>query len=93
MSILQDHHDVISMLIGQKCAVKDISDHLKTEFGSQRGFSVMSIRRYCREHGLKDYFSEEELTEAIEKTIPEVSRSGLQTNEILKLTIFHTGSL
>jgi len=51
-----------------------VQEELKKLFPGQRGFSIISIKRFCRKHGISPRLSRESLQTAVSEAVDEVRK-------------------
>ena len=61
---------------------KEVSEVLKARYPGERGFSVISVKRFCYKHGLSTTISQENLDNAVAEAISEVRNTLLRVNTI-----------
>ena len=58
-----------------KCTHRQVSDELKLSFPGQRGFSIRSVERFCREKGIKKMtdIDDQELDDIVSEAVLQVA--------------------
>ncbi|XP_028413701.1 uncharacterized protein LOC114536555 [Dendronephthya gigantea] len=75
MAALEEHEQFIRSFLSQKeKTLEDLSDALIAAYPEQRGFSVRSIKRFCKENGIRKrgIISDEHLDDAVKNAVSEV---------------------
>ena len=64
--------DYFKQLLEERKSYKEISEILKNDYPGVRGFSVPSIKLFCKNHGLTNRISQEELNGMVGEAVDEV---------------------
>ena len=75
MAALEEHEQFIRSFLSQReNTLEDLSDALMAAYPEQRGFSVRSIKRFCKDNGIRKrgLVSDERLDDAVKIAVSEV---------------------
>lgn len=82
--------DEIQRLLDQGKSYQDISEILQNSNAGIRGFSITSVKRFCRKHGLSSRLSKQSLDIFVNNAVDEVINNFINVIVLINL---YTGGL